>query len=303
MRELRTYGATTRAVAPEGREFFGQAAVFDTEAPIGNPYRWGFFETVNRAAFDDTLANDDIVFLSDHDPAKPHARTSAGTLNLSTSGTGLDVLAPEIPATSYGNDLVINLRNGNVKGMSFGFETLDDNWTTRQVAMPDGTSVTVDVRELLAIRLFEVSSTAFPAYPTTSAGVRAALLTRKIASGKRILSVRDYADAVSLRDSILAEMREGKTLSQATVDALQEILELISAADVAVDQAQPLLAGLMGVPNPDEDEGDETEEGDENGPDADDSDPANQQERSTRARGFYDQRYSALAALTGLPVA
>ena len=298
MKELRTFRAT-RADVTEGREFFGQASVFDTETQIGNPYRWGFFEKVNRAAFDDTIANDDVVFLSDHDPAKPHARTSVGTLELSTSD-GLDVHAPNIPETTYGNDLVINLRNKNVKGMSFGFEVLDDDWSTRSVVMPDGTKVTVDVRELLAVKLYEVSTTAFPAYPTTSAGVRAALLTRKIESGRRILTVRDYADAVKLRYSILAEMREGKTLSSATIDALQEILDLIASADEAVDQAQPLLAGLMGVPNPDADD-DDTGEDDENGADATDSDPNSDQE-AARSFGLYSRRFTALSALTGLTV-
>lgn len=294
MRELRTFRAT-RAATTEGREFFGQAAVFDTETPIGNPYRWGFFEKVNRAAFDASIASDDIVMLADHDPAKPLARTSAGTLELSTSD-GLDVRAPEIPATSYGNDLIINLRVENVKGMSFGFEVLDDDWSTRDEVMPDGTKVPVEVRELKQVRLFEVSTTAFPAYLTTSAGVRAALLTRKIDAGRRMLSLRGYADACMLRDQLVAEMREGKTFSSASIEALQEILDLIAAADEAVDEAQPLLAGLIGVPNPDDDD----EADDDEGPDATDSDPNDDQERSARFGGLHDRRFSALVALTGL---
>jgi hypothetical protein len=50
-----------------------------------------------------------------------------------------------------------------------------------------------------------------------------------------------------------AEKRAGATLSAATMTVLQEVLDLIAAADVAVDAAQPLLAELMGVPNPDDD--------------------------------------------------
>ena len=50
-----------------------------------------------------------------------------------------------------------------------------------------------------------------------------------------------------------AERRAGKTLSSATMDVLQQVLNYLVAADIAVDMAQPLLATLMGVPNPDVD--------------------------------------------------
>lgn len=68
-----------------------------------------------------------------------------------------------------------------------------------------------------------------------------------------------------------AEIRAGKTLSAATMDILSEVLDLIAAADEAVDQAQPLLAGLMGVPDPDEDK-DEDDAQDPDGDEPDDGD-------------------------------
>jgi hypothetical protein len=49
------------------------------------------------------------------------------------------------------------------------------------------------------------------------------------------------------------EKRAGAKLSAATIDTLQEVLDLIAEADVAVDAAQELLSELMGVPNPDDD--------------------------------------------------
>jgi hypothetical protein len=54
------------------------------------------------------------------------------------------------------------------------------------------------------------------------------------------------------------ELREGKALSASTMDTLSQVLELIASADDAVDQAQPLLADLMGVPNPDDPAEDES---------------------------------------------
>ena len=40
-------------------------------------------------------------------------------------------------------------------------------------------------------------------------------------------------------------------LADADEAVLKHILSLVSAADTAVDEAQPLLADLLGVPNPD----------------------------------------------------
>lgn len=65
-----------------------------------------------------------------------------------------------------------------------------------------------------------------------------------------------------------AEIRAGKTLSAATMEVLSKVLDLVAEADEAVDAAQPLLADLMGVDNPDEDDaqdpdGDEPDDGDD----------------------------------------
>jgi len=293
--ELRTMPANCRLAGDTSREFVGDAAVFNTEAPIGDPFRWGFFEQVAPTAFNDSIASDDIVFLSDHDPGKPHARMSAGTLQLTARSDALGVVCPDIPATSYGNDLVINLRNGNVKGMSFGFNVLEDSWSTKAVDLPGGGTAQVDLRTLLRCQLAEVSTTAFPAYPTTSAGVRAALRMKPGQTG--IDTTRGYVDACALRDRIIGEWaaRDGQTISAATQAQLQEILDLIAAADDAVDNAQPLLAGLMGVPNPDATDGGESDDEGEEG----DTDP-NASQESARARVLMDRRLSALAAYTGI---
>jgi hypothetical protein len=57
------------------------------------------------------------------------------------------------------------------------------------------------------------------------------------------------------------EQRAGKTLSAPTMEVLSQVLNLIAAGDDALDEAQPLLADLMGVPNPDA--ADDATEGDE----------------------------------------
>lgn len=49
----------------------------------------------------------------------------------------------------------------------------------------------------------------------------------------------------------LIELRAGATISQATMTALQEVLDLIDASDTNVDKALIALSKLMGVTNPD----------------------------------------------------
>lgn len=284
MMERRQIAAECRASGDGGRTFAGEAIVYGAEVLIGSQ-RFGFYETIAHGAARDSIASDDIIFLDAHDPARPLARTSAGTLRLTDTPSAVAVSCDEIPATSYGDDLVTNLRVGNVRGMSFGFDVIDDTWATREVALPNGGSTTVETRMVNTIKLYEVSTTAFPAYPTTSAAVRDAFRHKPSRHGIT------YDEACVLRDAIATELRDGKTISAANMDTLQNVLDLIAAADTAVDQAQPLLAALMGVPNPDADD-DEDESGD-----AGDEDGA--------ARGIasiHDRRLSALAAFTGLAI-
>lgn len=294
--ETRQMRAECRATGTTGRSFEGTAIVYNTETLIGD-LRWGFYETIAPGAVRDSILNDDIVFLADHDPAKPLARTSTDTLLLAEADDGLRVSLDEIPATTYGNDLVLNLANRNVQGMSFGFEVLADEWGTRSVPMPDGIgTMNVDTRVITQIRLFEVSTTAFPAYPTTSAAVRDALRSRRLRNPSRTM---DFEAVVAVRAAAIEELREGKTLSSATLDQLTEILDLIAQADQAVDSAQPLLAGLMGVPNPDEDT-QEPDEGD--GDDTDGNVDPNASQEGSRHSSLFDRRLTALAAYSGLAI-
>ena len=179
-RPASTIDALERRAAPmsdgsiNGRHFTGHAAVFAQTTTIGNPFTSGFVEKVNRHAFDKALRDSDTVMVDSHDPGKPLAHVSAGTLTLRTDNRGLSVDAPNLVHTSYADDLIANVAAGNIRGMSFGFEMVADDWTTGEIRGPDGGMVTVQVRELLEVRLPEVSPTAFPAYTGTDADIRSA---------------------------------------------------------------------------------------------------------------------------------
>jgi hypothetical protein len=124
---------------------------------------------------------------------------------------------------------------GELDAMSFAF------YVVRQLWSPD--YMQRDIQEV-DLDGGDVSVVTWPANPRPPA-------RRRCASGRAALA-RSRVPALIV-ERARAEKRAGATLSAATMTTLQEVLDLIAAADVAVDAAQPLLAELMGVPNPDDD--------------------------------------------------
>lgn len=257
--EIRSVKLDRSSVDADSRQFTGHAAVYEQRAAIGNPLAWGFYEQVARGAFDKSLSDGDVLQLADHDPAKPIARMSAGTLDLESDDTGL-LVESEIVRTSYGNDLIANVKAGNITGMSFGFQTVSDDWTTETVETKDGMSVEVELRTLLEVKLIEVSTTPFPAYAGTDAGLRAIRAARQSVRARGGSQVLEVSDA-ELR-ALGAELRVGATLSAATLETLQTVMDCLTTADNCTDMAIPMLAMLMGIDNPDmgdDDKGDMAE--------------------------------------------
>ncbi|MCU1617187.1 MAG: phage prohead protease family protein [Frankiales bacterium] len=170
----RRAAAMPDAAVTEGRTFSGTAVVFDTWAMIGAP-EWGFRERVTEGALTKTLRESDVLFLDSHDSHKIISRTSADTLKLTPSSTGLAVESDMDTRVSYVSDVIANVENGNYKGMSFGFRVTKDDWASGS----DG----IDERTIREMELFEVSAVANPAYTSTDAAVRSAVLTAKIQRG------------------------------------------------------------------------------------------------------------------------
>ena len=141
----------------------GHAAVFDQlSEPLGF---FGFRERIKPGAFKQTIEEDDIRALWNHNPDWVLGRNRAGTLRLWEDDRGLAVeIIP--PDTQWARDLLTSIRRGDVNQMSFGFQVVDEFW-----AMENGESV----RTLQRVRLFDVSVVTFPAYPQTDAAVRASI--------------------------------------------------------------------------------------------------------------------------------
>jgi HK97 family phage prohead protease len=143
----------------------GYAALFNTRADIG-----GFFtESIAPGAFTETLKSSDIRALVNHDSGRVIGRSTAGTLRLKEDATGLAVEI-DLPDTTDGRDLAVQLARGDISGMSFGFRVTNDQW--------DETGDTPE-RTIRGVELFEVSAVAFPAYADTSIAMRSLDEARK----------------------------------------------------------------------------------------------------------------------------
>lgn len=240
-----------------------------------------FDEVVRAGAFKQTLSqNADVPFKINHE-GLTLARTKSGTMRLSEDSTGLYVDADLDPGSPHVKSLRSAMDRGDVDEMSFAF------WVVRQQWSPDFMQ-----RDILEVNINkgDVSVVNYGANPATAG---ASLRGKALLDHMRLLSTSErrdlmdrllaefhpqapdpgallLADAAAMRAWVAeraAELREGKQFSSATMDVLSQVLDLIAAADESVDAAQPMLADLMGVANPDADDADD--------PDGDDPDGGN----------------------------
>lgn len=138
----------------------GYAAVFDTWAEI-----WvGFREKIRRGAFAKTIRERDQVALWQHDTRYPMGRKSMGTLDLREDERGL-WFRMTLGNQSWARDAYESVVRGDVQGMSFAFEQVKEQ-------VERGPNGEVD-RELVEVKLFEVSLVTEPAYAETSVEARA----------------------------------------------------------------------------------------------------------------------------------
>ncbi|MGW9437940.1 HK97 family phage prohead protease [Streptomyces sp. NPDC055607] len=211
---LDTAGLQVRAADEEGGRvpgFTGHAAVFNSRTAIGNPLTWGFYEEIAPGAFTKTISEGDARMLVDHDTRLVVSRVSAGSLRLAQDQIGLAVDADLDDRLSYVSDLVVNLSNRNVTGMSFGFQVVKDDWTTITVETSEG-DLQAELRTIREVRLFEVSAVTFPAYEDTTAALRSvgvalaargddAAITRRAVHRPELLDFRREPDPEPVSES------------------------------------------------------------------------------------------------------
>lgn len=136
----------------------GYAIVWDT--PSTN---LPFTEIIQEGALDGVDLSKTIA-LYDHDFANVLGRADADTLELNVDEHGLHFVL-EIPDTTLGHDVYTNIKNGNLRGLSFRF-TIADNGERWQHVNGQPTRVISKIETMREISLVSV-----PAYDDTSVEV------------------------------------------------------------------------------------------------------------------------------------
>lgn len=148
-----------------GRHISGKAISFDTQS---NDI--GFIEILHRGCISQELIDSsNIVFLYNHDYNQVIARANKGkgTLNIDLRDDGV-YFDLEVPNTTMGNDLLENIRLGNITQCSFGF-----NYANEEGAYKDEKIGDVWYRNVYKIgELFDLSAVTYPAYDDTYVNAR-----------------------------------------------------------------------------------------------------------------------------------
>lgn len=149
----------------EGRHISGKAISFDTES---NDI--GFIEILHRGCITQELIDSsNIVFLYNHDYNQVIARANKGkgTLNIDLRDDGV-YFDLDVPQTTMGNDLLENIRLGNITQCSFGFRYANEEGAYKDEKIND-----VWYRNVYKIgQLFDLSAVTYPAYDDTYVNAR-----------------------------------------------------------------------------------------------------------------------------------
>lgn len=156
-------GKVELRAAPEGSKspgtLVGYAAVYD-KLSLDLGY---FREKLAKGCFADALKRCDVRALKNHDDNLLLGRNTAGTLRMEEDELGLP-FEVDLPDTSAGRDVAVEVGRGDMSGCSFSFTTDVDEWDW---------SGQVPIRTIRQIRdLFDVGPVTYPAYDQTSVACR-----------------------------------------------------------------------------------------------------------------------------------
>lgn len=162
---MRFYDAEIRSIADEGMIVEGYVNVTGSDSRILGNGNERFIEVIEKGAFKNALKNakNDIDFLAEHNNKLILASTRNESLTLKEDKKGLYMKAV-IANTSWGKDYFELIKSGILRNMSFGFKTLDDDWSIGEN--------NVYKRVVKELELYEVSVVREPAYLESSISSR-----------------------------------------------------------------------------------------------------------------------------------
>jgi HK97 family phage prohead protease len=174
-------GATVRAARSGKKKILeGYAARWNSlSSDLG-----GFKEELAAGCFSNSLKRGQVSMLFSHDAACVIASQRNNSLDLSEDSKGLRFRA-QLNGTGAAEDAFENIENGEISGMSFGFQVLRDKWD--EILDPgdddddenySARGRNIKRRTVLAGNLLEISPVLWPAYSSSSvsAAARSAML-------------------------------------------------------------------------------------------------------------------------------
>lgn len=197
----------------------GCASVVEKRYPMWDTFG-EYDEVVDQRAFGGTLSRQpDVAYLTNH-RGLTMARTTNGTLVLSTDSKGLQTEAYVNPKRSDVRDLVTAIEDGDVSEMSFAFQILDGEWND------DFTEF-----RILEVELDrgDVSAVNYGANPYTSVAARQTELMQ---------------DLRRLPEGAQREAVQRMSRQLRAVEADDDPGALMQAVDAAIDEAINLVAGI-----------------------------------------------------------
>ncbi|SFA70253.1 HK97 family phage prohead protease [Clostridium frigidicarnis] len=175
----------------------GYIAKFDSVTELWE----GYYEKIDRGAFDDTLKDGHNIFLLyHHDWTKPLASTKTGTLELNADNLGLRFKATVNNKLSYARDTIELVRQGLIQGCSFGFCSIKEDFDF-------DTEKNIMTRTLLKVELYEGSVLCIPQYDDTTVFTRAKELAteerKKIEKENELKELNIDLQLLEIENSIL----------------------------------------------------------------------------------------------------
>jgi len=161
-----------RAAGDENKpKIEGEAAVFNTETSVGSWFR----EKIRPGAFTRVLSESpDVIAAFNHDWNYVLGRTTAGTLKLEETRSGLNYVIYINPNDPQAMSVYEKVKRGDVSQSSFAFTVRKgkEEWTNAEKG-GEGKLVKLPLREIVEIdQLFDVGPVPFAQYPEASAEAR-----------------------------------------------------------------------------------------------------------------------------------
>ena len=186
-----------------GRHISGKAISFDTQS---NDI--GFIEILHRGCISQELIDSsNIVFLYNHDYNQVIARANKGkgTLNIDLRDDGV-YFDLEVPNTTMGNDLLENIRLGNITQCSFGFNYANEEGSYKDEKIGD-----VWYRNVYKIgELYDLSAVTYPAYDDTYVNAR---MQERSKMEDKLKETEEIQKEVSSKEKVSEEKKEDEKMS------------------------------------------------------------------------------------------